>query len=217
MSDPLNEAMLVGSLDDHSQVVVVNGTGAALAPNEVFFIENSAGDQIPYVSRASIAAAASGNAAMFGEFSFACQTDAVFAVGDDIYWHASANQAVTRAQAKTGDYYIAECTKLSASGTLFVWGRLGEGVGGGDVISTSSSISVSVSVSASSSSDSTSSTSSSSTSSSSSESKTSKSISSNSETSSTSVSKSSNSNSVSSSSGSISSNSDSSESSTSVT
>ena len=210
MADPLNEAMLTGSLDDHSQVTVVNGSGAEYAPNEVIFIENDSGIQVPYVVRATIANGSSGQANMFGEFSFAANSTAVFAVGDEIYWHVSANEAVERSQAKTGDYYLAKCTKAKASGASFVWGRLGENVSVADVISTSSSISVSTSTSSTSSSSVCSSSVSSSNSSSSSESKTSKSVSSLSNSSSTSVSKSSNSNSSSSTSNSISSNSDSS-------
>jgi len=212
MADPLTEARLVGSIDQHEQVTVNNSTGAELAPNEVFGITNDSGDVVPMVARETIAADADGEAHIVGEFSIAKNSTSVFATGDDVYWHVSANQAVERSEAKTGDFYFGPCTKKAVSGDSFVFARLEKG-SVADVPSVSSSISTSVcSSSVSSESDSSSSTSGSS----SSTSIDATSVSSLSNSSSSELSLSSNSDSSSSTSNSISSNSDSSASSSSI-
>jgi len=212
MADPLTEARLVGSIDQHEQITVNNSTGAELAPNEVFAITNDSGNTIPMVARETIADGSDGQASIIGEFSVAKNSTSVFASGDDVYWHTSANEAVERSEAKTGDFFLGRCTKKAVSGDSFVFVRLDDGLSA-DVISVSTSISVSVSNS-SISSESTSSSSTSTSSSSISVDATS--VSSLSNSSSASVSKSSNSDSSSSVSNSISSNSDSSTSSSST-
>ena len=227
MADPLKEARLQGSIDQHEQITIVNAErfdpNAQLAPNEVFAITNASGNVIPHVSRATTSSASSGEAHIIGEFIFAKRSTSVFAADDDIYWAVGHNVAVTRAEAKAGDFYVARCTLAASASVEHVRGRLGQdleaaehpSVSSSESVSTSSSSSESDSTSVSSTSDSsTSSTSTSSTSSS--YSKATKSISSLSDSSSSLASFSSESDSSSSTSNSISSNSDSSASSSST-
>ena len=162
MADPLNEAFLAGNLDEHEQVSVTNGTGAELAPNEVWFRANASGVYVAHVARETIAAAAVGEALIRGEISAAKRTTAVFNTDDDVYWATGHNEAVTRALAKTGDYYLGECTQNAASGKTRVRLVLNGRKAAGAIPSVSSSISassssVSVNVSVSSNSDSSSS------------------------------------------------------------
>jgi len=194
MADPLNEAYLAGAMDQQEQVSVANNSGAALAPNEVWFRANASGLYVAHVARETIAANATGENLVRGEISVAKKSGSTFNTDDDVYWRVGHNDAVARSEAKTGDRYLGECSKVAASGDARVRLFLNARKDAADTISVSSSISTSIS----------SSSTSTSTSSSSSESKTSKSISSLSEASSESLS--SNSDSVSSSSNSISSN-----------
>lgn len=141
----MNEAMQVGSVDEHEQVTIANTTGADLEAKEVFAITNDSGQTVPYIAREDIASLASGEANIRGEFDVAKNSTSVFAVGDDVYWHASANNAVERSEAKTGDFYLGQCQKVAASGKSFVFVLIGKDNSTAAVPSVSSSISVSVS------------------------------------------------------------------------
>jgi len=205
MPVPLTESRFIGLIDQHEQITFTNSnrfdTAGSLTANEVFAITNDSGDIVPMVARGTTAAGSTGEACIKGEFNVAKNSTSVFSTGDDVYWHASANQAVERSEAKTGDFYLGMCTLAAASGDDWVNVRIGKSMPAPAVPSVSSSVSTS------SSSESSQSTSiSSSSNSSSSSSAETKSVSSNSDTSSESTS--SNSTSVSSESTSISSNSD---------
>lgn len=125
----LYEALLVGNIDQAEQVTIVNATGAALSPDEVFYKTTAQSETIAHVAQASIAISGTGEALVKGECDFKAKTTATFAVGDDIYWHASANEAIVSSAAQTGDFYVAMCTLAKASGAKFVRGRLNEQYG----------------------------------------------------------------------------------------
>lgn len=144
------EAILVGKIDEHEQLTIVNTTGVAVVAGEVINIQNAQGQDVAYIVREAIAIGASGEANILGEFSGNANSASVFAVGDDVYWKASLNKAVTRSEAKTGDFYVGMCTKAKASGVAFVWFRLNHKEGTTPLSVSASSTSVSVSTSSSS-------------------------------------------------------------------
>ena len=125
----LYEALLVGNIDQAEQVTIVNPLATALSPDEVFHVDTAQSETIAHVAQAAIAIAGTGEALVKGECDFKAKTTAVFTVGDDIYWHASANEAIVSSSAQTGDFYVGMCTLAKASGAKFVRGRLNEQYG----------------------------------------------------------------------------------------
>jgi predicted RecA/RadA family phage recombinase len=137
------EAILYAKLTEHDQTTVANPTVAALQIEEVFKRKNPSGNNVAYVAREDIAVGASGQVAIRGEYKFKALAANTWAVGDDIYWKESGNYAITKAQAKLGDFYVGMCTHGKASGASFVRGRLNEKWGVTPISGSTSSTSVS--------------------------------------------------------------------------
>jgi len=159
MTIRVDEAFLVGSIDQHEQITVVNDDEAkTLVDGEVFHVHNSEGKTIGMVARGDLAIGGAGEAQIKGEFAFKKRAGVTFAALDRIFWSRGHNEAVTRALAKAGDFFIAECTLAATSTDGYVRGRLGEpkdndslsvstSISSGSDSSNSNSNSVSVSVS----------------------------------------------------------------------
>jgi len=127
MTIRVDEAFLVGSIDQHEQITVVNSDeGTALVDGEVFHVHTVDGNVVGMVARGDIAIGGSGEAQIKGEFAFKKRSGVVFAALDKIYWSRGHNEAILRSAAKAGDFFIAECTLASASTDTYVRGRVGE-------------------------------------------------------------------------------------------
>lgn len=127
MTIRVDEAFLVGSIDQHEQITVVNSDeGKALVDGEVFHVHTVDGNVVGMVARGDIAINGAGEAQIKGEFAFKKRALVVFAALDKIYWSRGHNEAILRSAAKAGDFFIAECTLASASTDTYVRGRVGE-------------------------------------------------------------------------------------------
>jgi len=127
MTIRVDEAFLVGSIDQHEQKTVVNSNeGTALVDGEVFHVHNSEGMVIGLVARGDLAVGGAGEAQIKGEFTFKKRAGVTFAALDRIFWSRGNNEAVTRALAKAGDFFIAECTLAATTTDGYVRGRIGE-------------------------------------------------------------------------------------------
>ena len=127
MTIRVDEAFLVGNIDQHEQITVNNSDeGTALVDGEVFHVHTVDGSVVGMVARGDIAISGDGEAQIKGEFSFKKRAGVTFAALDQIYWARGHNEAVHRSAAKAGDFFIAECTKEAASTDGYVYGRVGE-------------------------------------------------------------------------------------------
>jgi len=127
MTIRVDEAFLVGSIDQHEQITVNNSDeGTALVDGEVFHVHTVDGSVVGMVARGDIAISGDGEAQIKGEFSFKKRAGVTFAALDQIYWARGHNEAVHHSAAKAGDFFIAECTKEAASTDGYVYGRVGE-------------------------------------------------------------------------------------------
>jgi predicted RecA/RadA family phage recombinase len=127
MTIRVDEAFLVGSIDQHEQITVNNSDeGTALVDGEVFHVHTADGFVVGMVARGDIAIGGDGEGQIKGEFSFKKRAGETFAALDQIYWARGHNEAVHRSDAKAGDFFIAECTLESTSADTYVRGRVGE-------------------------------------------------------------------------------------------
>jgi len=106
-----------------AQRTVPNGTGVAVVKGQPFVVTNASNQRIGVVAAGDIASGGVGEAYIHGEFSFTKKALETFAALDDIWWNANHNEAVnTQAE---GHFWIAKCTRASASTDGFVDGELG--------------------------------------------------------------------------------------------
>ena len=144
------EAYLFGSVDEQELIVVANSSGTAYVAGEVVNIQNAQSKDVAYVIQEAIANGASGPALMLGEIDALALSTSTFGVGDDVYWKTAQNYAITRTNAKTGDFYIGMCTRVKTSGQVNVILRLNHCLCSNPLSVSASSSSASVSTSSSS-------------------------------------------------------------------
>jgi len=115
--------MLQNTVVGTAQRTVLNATGKAIVKGQPFVVTNATGMRIGCIAAGDIANGARGEAYIHGEFSFVKKAGEVFEALDDIWWNAKDDEAVnTQAE---GTFWIAKCTKASASTVGFVDGELG--------------------------------------------------------------------------------------------
>lgn len=80
------------------------------------------------VTKADLAASEKGSVYTEGIFGVLCGTSVTFAVGEEVWWDASADTAIVKGSAASGDFCLGKCTVANASGDLIVWVDLNVGV-----------------------------------------------------------------------------------------
>jgi predicted RecA/RadA family phage recombinase len=127
MTIRVDEAFLVGSIDQHEQITVNNSDeGTDIVKGEVFHVHTADGYVVGMVAQGDIDDGEDGEGCIKGEFSFKKRAGETFAALDQIYWARGHNEAIHRSDAKAGDFFIAECTLESTSTDTYVRGRVGE-------------------------------------------------------------------------------------------
>lgn len=124
MSIRVDYAILIqNTVTGTAQRTVLNSTGVAVVKGQPFVVTNATGMRIGVIAAGDIANGARGEAYIHGEVNLTKKAGETFEAMDDIWWNSNHNEAVnTQAE---GSFWIAKCTKRSASTENFVDGELG--------------------------------------------------------------------------------------------